>query len=230
MALSLVQTIANSVSAATSLTVTPGATTGANHLLVLSIVDADVTTAPTITDTAGNTWVKAVSSDYTYPRQGLIYYCQNAAAITSVTITPSASQYIYAQFYEVSGIATSGALDVTISASGSSTAPTATTAATSVASEFAVGFIGDNASGGTISGVTSGWTAQTQIHPNSGAGMFPAYQILSATGTVTLAGTLNVSLQWGVYVATFKAAAAAAVVVPPPLVINQAALIRASIW
>lgn len=220
MTISLVQTSAASTSGATSLSNTPGAATTAGNLLILSIVDVDGTTAPTISDTAGNTWTSAgVSLEYTYPRQALIYYCSDAASISSVTITPSSSQIIYAQLYEVSGCATVSPLDVAISASGSSAAPTATTGTTTDASEFTVGLFANNAPLAGLSGVTSGWTTQAEIHPASSAGLYPAYRILSATGAVTLAGTWSASVAWGVLIATFKAGAGPATANPIVMVV-----------
>ncbi|MEO8899120.1 MAG: VCBS repeat-containing protein [Candidatus Dormibacter sp.] len=205
---------AANASAGTSFTLGGITATAAHQLLVADIIMRTAappsTAVATFTDNAGNTWHKAVADNPAgVAMSGEIWYAFNATGgVTSVTATTAASSGIIIRFYEINGATTTDPLDKVVTATGASTAPNSgATAATSQASEVAIGSIGWATSVTTISALTGGFTTDATV-VNTSAGVDSneqdGHQVTSATGTLDFAGTLSASHAWVASIATFK--------------------------
>ena len=204
----------------TTLSATPGATTGAGDLLVAVIKVRNTSAAATVSavnDSGANTWTKAAGV-----AQGQadmeVWYTAGAAADTSVTVTVSASSAIAFTVLDVTGAQTNP-LDQTATAAASSTTPSAGPTGTTVqASELAVGAVGWNGTP-TPSGETAGYTLtaiQKSTATGSATGEESGYQLLSATGAQTYGATLSASVAWSAAIVTFKLGNGS----PPPSITN----------
>ena len=184
-----------------------------------------------VTDSAGNTYTKAVSHRSgidSAATAGGIYYKENAAALASGgTITIDWTGAVAPVVKGVSawyteGIATTGALDQIGVASGTSTTPSVSTSgATAQADEITFGII---AVEGPVGGTD--WTQDASpayAAPPDRASTFGAvvesnqallggHFIETATGTKTYNPTIGVSREWVAVIATFKAEAGGAVI------------------
>jgi len=210
--LSVVQSFgAANTSAGTTLVATPSVGTTTGDLLVATI-RTRVTTAPAatvtgVTDSAGNTWVKATSVVSGSLSDGEVWYAANATSDTSVTATVSVSSAVAFTVIEVAGAAAATPLDQTATKSGSSTAPSVgPTSPTTQANEIVIADIGWNTSL-TVTGQSAGYVT-TQVEQSKvssdNSGEQAAWQILSATGTPTYAATLSGSVAWTGVIATFS--------------------------
>jgi hypothetical protein len=190
-------------------TLTP---TSGNNLIAAVVVRNGVTGA---SGPAG--WTKAVEIIGTSFATS-IWYLENysGSGAQTYTWTQAASDSMEAVVVEVSGLATSGSLDVTASnTSGTATNPvdSGTTATTATANEFWLAAMGSSGTGNrTISGLTAGWTQD--VTENSSVAthathVTDVYQIASATGTAHAQFTLSTAQVWNACVATFKAGASA---------------------
>jgi len=211
-AASVVQSFgAANTSAGTTLVATPSVGTTTGDLLVATI-RTRVTTAPAatvtgVTDSAGNTWVKATSVVSGSLSDGEVWYAANATSDTSVTATVSVSSAVAFTVIEVAGAAAATPLDQTATKSGSSTAPSVgPTSPTTQANEIVIADIGWNTSL-TVTGQSAGYVT-TQVEQSKvssdNSGEQAAWQILSATGTPTYAATLSGSVAWTGVIATFS--------------------------
>ncbi len=194
----LVQTVHGDTTGATSLTITITAS-GSGNLLLVSF-NAYKTTVSSVVDSAGNTWTQ----DWYATHSSINAYgyhlptTSNAGGITSVTITIAASADLAASVDEWSGVtsttngtAPSGTGDAATASSGSLT--------TTNANNLLWGAIGTDVE--TVSAVATGWTSEGTVTTNNVA-ITAAYQVVSATGSYTLSGTLSSS---GIYAVDFVA-------------------------
>lgn len=217
---------ANATGGAT-LSASPSATTGAGDLLVALTTDRNTTAlAPvsSVTDSAGNSWVRAVSVAHGTHAEGEIWYAANSASLTSsqavmVTVggTSASTSAVAFTVLDVSG-ASASPLDTTATKSGSrQPASTGTTAATAQASEIAVGDIGWNASV-TPSGQTAGYTTsavEQSTVSGSAAGEQAAWDLLTAVGPTSYSATLSSpAVAWTGAIATFRTGTST----PPPTI------------
>jgi phosphatidylinositol-3-phosphatase len=205
-----------------TLSASPSAATTAGDLLVALIRDRNTSAlAPvsSVTDTAGNHWVRDVSVTRGSHVDGEIWSVGNAASIASsqtITVTvggaSAATSAIAFSVLDVTG-ASASALDATATNSGTTQpASTGTTATTAQASEIAIGDIGWNFSV-TPSGQTAGYTTtaiEQSTVSGSAAGEQAAWQLLTATGPRSYSATLSPSsVAWTGAIATFRVGAPA---------------------
>lgn len=194
---------------ATTLTVTPDAATTTGNLLVLCVgLASSGTTISGVSDSAGNTWVQgadAISSGGSLRRHAAIWYCANAASVTSVTITVSANDYIGLNLSEWSGMATSSVVDVTATSTPSATATTIRTgSATPTTSVILVGCTTVAWEANAPGSLTAGWTGLTDY--NAASYNRAAYK--AASGTAQEATwTVAVAQVWAGALVAFKEAA-----------------------
>jgi hypothetical protein len=197
---------------------TAGATsaTSTGDLLVAAVRTRTTTTGvlatvSSVTDTASNTWQKAVSISSGTQADEEIWYASNAASIASggsVTVSVSNPAAIAFTVLDVSG--GSSSLDVTAASKGNSTVasagPTPTLAA---ANEMAVADIGWNGAV-TVSGQTAGygtypnapWSEQSTVSGGK-AGEQVAWEVSTSTTPVSYGATLSSSVTWTDAIATF---------------------------
>jgi phosphatidylinositol-3-phosphatase len=198
--------------AGSTLSASPASATSAGDALVATIRVRNTLTKPaviSVTDSAGDTWVKAAAVTSGTQADGEIWYVATAGSILtsgSVTVTVGAGSAIAFTVLELTG-ASATPLDQVATSSGTSTvASSGTTPSTSQSSEIAVANIGWNATS-TPSGQTAGYTT-TSIEQatvsGSAAGEQAAWRLLSATGPQTYAATLSASAAWTGAIATFE--------------------------
>ena len=159
-----------------------------------------------VADNKGDTWTRATAANPSTRIGAEVWYTAGApAGVTSVTVTYSTSVNPVVRFYEISN---ASALDRATSASGTSTAPSSgTTATTTSPNEVVIGDIGYVTTTASISGITPGFAADALLrnpasnHQNSEQG---GHEAVSATGTFSFSGTLSGSQSWAAIVATFE--------------------------
>jgi len=189
-----------------TLTLTLGSnTTGGNCLVAITGINqpGDLNLAGiTLGGSAGN-W----GSVYTYDATDVAYLAfwadpGCAGGQTQVVITgPSGTTQLYADVYEVSGLASTlgGLLDRSVhhEVDGTGAAWTSTaTATTTQASEIAFGIVnGFNNAGGavTLTGPSSPWVNEPQITPTTPSFQMTGYNILSSEAAITYNGTSNMT-------------------------------------
>lgn len=188
----------------------------AGNLLVCAIGSAgDVTN---VTDTAGNTWAKAVDGDTGGTDiYGDIWYAMNCAAgANTVSLTGGFGGFEAIAVAEYSGVTTSPALDrtaVATDATGADLTPdSGATATTTQADELLVGAIANQEAQSCVWG--GSFTERYDGVPASRT-VTLADRVVAATGAYGAAGTLaGGSPHWVALIATFKAAAAGAAAGP----------------
>ncbi len=235
MALSEVQEVALTGGASSTSLSDPGFTatgSAAGTGLVIAVAfrnsSSPATSVSSITDSAGNTWVKAIADNPATRNQAAeIWYVDPSTyipGVTTYTITFAAACVAVARFYEISGGASSWLDQAVKGAGANSSAPTVSTATLAQASEFAISIIGIGSNAATLSGLTSGWSTSTMDINGSSPTTeeTSGHQITAATTALTFAGTISIARVWSDLIATFKAAAAVSGRPPAPLVVRQA--------
>jgi phospholipase C len=211
-------------SAGNQLRISPKAPTNAGDALVAVVEvrrNRGLTTVASVTDTSGDSWVRA-SSVHTGTTDEEQWYAANTRSIATsgkVTIRTALSGAIAVTVIEMQGIAPGAPLDVTAINSGvSAPASVGPTATTIDADEIAIADIGWT--GAVIpSGQTAGYTLlprQQSTVGGEGTGEAAAVQVLSATGTQTFADMLSASVPWTGIIATFEAAPVQPTPTPSP--------------
>lgn len=204
-----VERFVGSFASQTSTTVVTPTTTVAAVTRAIMMIHSNVNkTASSIVDSVGNTWtVHTTGSDGT--RAHSIASCQVVTPITNadtITITWSSatSSTTAVMLWEVSGMATSSAFDVS-SGNGETTGTTRTSNATAglaQADELVVGITSQTNSSTPTAG--AGFTLGTPLIANF---VVAEYQIVSSTtGVAATFNTMQVGSQTRTTVATFKAA------------------------
>lgn len=183
------------------------ANTAGNAIIVVVAYDGAATNISGVTDTKGNTYTKAILSGGN--TNVSIWYALNIGAQTSNVVTVGGAfndGVVIAQ--EFSGLATTGALDKTASATGSNggTLTLGTTAATTTASQLVIGALEfDYFTGDTLS-VGSGYSNFVTAHSNFASGAMES-KIIAATGTqtATVVASDTQFYSWSGAIATFSA-------------------------
>ena len=237
MAIAFVQEAgATETATSTTLAVTISTTAG-NCLAAFVALGHSSASVSGIADTAGNTWAKAVGVAVRNP-DAEIWVALDAAAVTSVTVTASATVTMVVAVQEWSGVATASAVDQTATdnSAGSTAFSSGTTATTTQADEVAVaiGGLAGTAGGDTLTSPQGGWTLGPQRKSQTNTAnttLYTGYLILSATGTQVLNATMgSSSLGWEGAIVTLKGAGAAPTAMPArPRVVSQA-VTRSAVW
>jgi hypothetical protein len=188
---------AGTVSATTPVTVTR--TTAAGNLLVALCSRTSATDVfTTITDTAGNTWTPAVvaPTSGSVGRRVEIWYCANAASITTLSAAFSGAAPGAVTLHEFSGAATASVVDAAFGkVQAATTGPTAAQVTPTQTDDLVIGFIRANAGVAQTYTLDAGsYTAITvpiaehhgiayQIGPTSGAATGPTWTLGTSTGS-----------------------------------------------
>jgi hypothetical protein len=192
-------------SSATSLSAPFSSPTNAGDLLVIAVGWTDNTAAVTsVVDTAGNTYEIAIGpTTYGSDLTQAIYYAAGikAAANNKITVTFDISANgADLRAAEYAGLNPTAPLDVSATASGSSTSANSGAVTTRTARELLIG---------------AGMTSDT-FSPTASAGFSLAHggvtangniyedEIVSATGSYSAGGTLSPSAEWVMQLATFR--------------------------
>jgi Subtilase family/Putative Ig domain len=188
----------------------------AGNLILVFVRMSSATQTVTLTDTAGNTYIQAVtqvqSSDN---HQSYLFYAKNISSAAGNTVTAtfsSTNNHPWMAIYEFQGLSAMNPLDQTASAQGASSAPTSgPTPTTTATNELVFGGAGlaSNYSGTLAAG--SGF-ALVENDP-SGSPAATEIGLVSSTGSYTATFGLNSSPNWTALIATFAAGGPVAPVV-----------------
>jgi hypothetical protein len=187
------------VSASAPLTVTHAVPVGDQVEVTLGTSGAAAVVG--LSDSKGNTYSPVASATGGTPQTFKYRMTAATALAAGDTITPTFSTA--GQAYNVIAFGCSGvsATDKTNPNSGTSTTPSATSAALSSAYQLAVGAI-SNGNGGGSPTWAAGWTVLATAHNGSTQWTSAAYKTVAATTAVTASATI-VSAAWTALVATF---------------------------
>ena len=195
---------------ATTIAVTMAAAPANGNTLVAVIATRGTTGGRVsgITQT-GATWSRATESTNSGGSTTEIWYASNiSGGGTDITITQALLRSA-AVVIEYSGVLSASPLDQVSSSTGSSTAAaTGTTLATTLANELWIGGIGI-ADGRRTLNSPYGNTFTVVASPKSGttssdAMIYALEKMVSATGTASTSGTINISDAWSGAIATFR--------------------------
>jgi hypothetical protein len=194
-----VQDVKNHGSSATASATWDTATTEGN-LLVLVVTNRD---GNAVTTPAG--WTLAEERRVAASQTIYVFYKQGAASESgAVNATLSGSVPWQAYLLEYAHIAPTGALDVTVDATGTSTTPsTGTTATTTQAQELWLGIL-NQGSGAVHTLPTNGFTIVDQSQ-ESGHSTAVLEKTVTATGTASTSTTTSSGSAWVGVMVTFKA-------------------------
>jgi hypothetical protein len=182
----------------------PNVTIPAGSLIIINVGALSTTTIATCADTAGNVYTLAVSVTSNNERL-YQFYCPNSLALVAGTITVTFNATNAHKIMAIGHVAnalTSSPLDKTASSTGTSTAPTVSTATTTFGNEVAVGFLGIGSS--TATQTFDPDYVHDNNKPDGTWRIEQAHLILSATGIQTFNPTLSASVEWAILLATYK--------------------------
>ncbi|MGA2221363.1 MAG: YDG domain-containing protein, partial [Verrucomicrobiia bacterium] len=206
----------------TSLTLKPTVAVAVNNTVILAIVlNNDNTPTVTVTDSGGNTYTKDadLASSANYQARTLVFSAPVTVALTtSSTITLHFSgtgvNEVNVSGVKVTGLVAASRVDKTATATGTGTSPSSgNTATTTQAGELLIGAIGlDISTGSPTFTAGANYTALpakiiTGIPSGGWFGIYPEYQIVSATGAYAANGTFSGGVNdWVAAIVTYKAA------------------------
>ncbi len=206
---------ANDGSATTASTAFPG-NTGAGDLIVVAVSwDTSGSAQAGVSDSQGNKYVLATTSNNTTTFQALaIYYAANikgGADTVTVTLNPSAG-YRRLEIQEYSGVATTNPVDVTaqnINLNGGTNTDgvTSTNATTTADGDLIFGVATQDSGTDTISAGT-GFTHREAVNNGSDNPMLTEDLTQSAAGSVAATFTLSAAGSYQAQMVAFKAAGA----------------------
>jgi hypothetical protein len=187
-------------------TITFNSSSVSGNLIVVSFtLDRTDRTVTSITDNKSNSYTLALGPTDITNWRAYTYYASNitggGSAIT-ITITLSGATNAYFEIFasEFSGLATASPLDQTSSATGTSTAINSGAKTTTQAAELIYGYAENNDN----PHVTPPLVQRENLNNNFGT----ADRTVTATGTYSVAGTLDSAADWHCHMLTFKAALA----------------------
>lgn len=198
---------------ATTASVTLTITVPAGATIVVCVVDVMGTAiaAPSDATNGSYTQIATLGMNNNTAANGAcaMYYFQNSASLTSITLTYTGSagsgRSISAVY--LTGVPTTGVLDtaVTNTGFGSSTAPTVTSAGTAgQSSEMLIAMVGYFQSGTFTQDTGNGWSTPPNADTGTNAQLGAGSQINTGTGTKTFAPTLGTARTWATIIAGFK--------------------------
>jgi hypothetical protein len=204
--ITLVQSTAAQGMAVTSVSAQFPSANAAGNLIIAFVRMSSTWQTVTVTDTAGNTYMEAVSQVQTVDdHQVHIFYAKNiAGGANAVTAHFSATNnHPWIAVYEYSGLNATAPLDQTAHAQGNSSTPSSgATAATTSSNELVFAATGLPASYTGGAGAGTGYALMQQDTATSPAANEAG--ITSSAGSVTGVFSLGTAANWTAVVATFK--------------------------
>jgi len=160
----------------------------------------------TVTDSQGNTYRKAFQSNQTGDGDTFaLYYAENIkAGANAVQVAVSSSTTLRLAILEYSGVATSGSLDVTATAQGSSSSVSTGSVTTTASGDLLLGVIMTGSSANFIAG--SGYNIEQGVPGKPNTKLVSEDQVQASAGSVSVSASLGAADQWGAGLAAFKAA------------------------
>lgn len=186
----------NTVSSATTQTITVSTGTTANDAIIVSLANTSAAGAVvnSVTDSKSNTYNRIGTAVVTHQFADMWIALGTTALTTSDTITvtfSTTSGTKNAVAVGCSGVATASAVDQDVTFNqGSGTSPSVTTGTLSQATEMAIGLI-NNQNLGTAPTFGGGFTQVAQQHSGTNAYTTIAYLATSSTSAVTFSATIG---------------------------------------
>ena len=206
---SLVQAMgATETATATTLTGTFAAPSTAGNLLVLSasVYTGATNTITSVTDSAGNTWIKIGAFFVSgHNSDGEMWYSPNAKSVTTVTVTTNSAASVAFEVQEFAGIAKVNPLDVSAGTSNTGTTAGSGSVTPGIANELVVGFVAGHGNTQPIAVTSPGYTTQTQqTTTGTIATVVSGYKVLGAPSAQTFSGSFSSAMYWAAGIAVFK--------------------------
>lgn len=213
--MSLVQAVGNdNGSGATTLTVSLGAVTAGNLLVVCCGVQSRLVTG--VADDVNGAWTEAFAQTNQFAAPGIWYFQNTGSGTPTVTLTFSASTASSAIAWEESGVLTSSAFDKEAHSSTTNSAAwnSGATSTTSQANTVGFGFVSSANAPSGFAG-DSGWTALSGTGITSGSrynsadgnDVFVCRREYTSTGTYSATGTRSAANNWCAGIVIFKQSA-----------------------
>jgi Phosphoesterase family len=202
---------------ATALSASTNVATGAGDLLVAAVKVRDPTALAkvmSITDSAKNSWVRAISVIQGLHADAEIWYSTAASSVSSLTVAVNGAAALAMTVLDVTGTISNPQDRTTALSGNNATASTGATSATTQANEIVIAAIGWNTKV-TPSAQTAGYnTTATEQSTASGnaTGEQAAWRVVNTIGTQMYGATLSSAVSWTGTLVTFKAGT----VTPPP--------------
>ncbi len=218
----------NDASGTTVFAAFPGNTSAGDLIVVAVSWDTSSSAQASVSDSQGNTYVRATTSNNTTTFQALaVYYAANikgGADTVTVTLNPSAG-YRRLQIQEYSGVAITDPVDVTsqnIDLNGDTTTDgvTSTNAVTTANGDLIFGVATQDSGTNTISAGT-GFAQRLELNNGSDNPMVAEDRTQSAAGSVAATFTLSAAGSYQAQMVAFKAAGTMAQSAPPPIAYVQ---------
>jgi hypothetical protein len=186
-----------------------GVPTGA-QIIVFASDAGSSTTAPTVADTATNTYTKEVAlsnNGITADGQGVVLRARTGTALVNgntITYTsPVGSSAVSVIAAYITGLQNAAASSGGLSASGSGTAATTGAATPGAANDISVGCVTSNTTQASLV-LPAGWNLLSTAQLTTPA-LIAGWKPNAPTGTVTFAATLGTTGPWAAMVAHFPA-------------------------
>jgi hypothetical protein len=185
--------------------------TGSGDLLLITVgMHATAGPSPTIvsiTDSRGETWLRAVANNPTTSTYSAeLWYVPNAVAgVTSAVITVSGDAYWQGHYQEVTGVSATRTVLDRVSSGASTTASSVSSGpiTTTAAREFVVATTVWDGATGLLYPSNGGWNSDpTQTYVPA---ELHAYQTASSPGRFSFDGRMTPAASWVVLIASFKA-------------------------
>ena len=193
---------------ATSLTGTFAAPSTAGNLLVLSasVYTGATNTLTSVTDSAGNTWIKIGAFFVSgHNSDGEMWYSPNAKSVTTVTATTNSAASVAFEVQEFAGIAKVNPLDVSAGTSNTGTTAGSGSVTPGIANELVVGFVAGHGNTQPIAVTSPGYTTQPQqTTTGTIATVVSGYRVLGSPSAQTFSGSFSSAMYWGAGIAVFK--------------------------
>jgi hypothetical protein len=191
-------------------TLTGAASAGSKAFIDIAVGNPNSVTVNSVTDSRGNTWTIEQQLNNGTTVKAARAYAQVGTALQvgdTITVTLSASSQRWSVVaYYFTGLVSSGPLDKTASATGSSTSPSVGPSATTTqADELVLACYGTTTDAATAYGSNTLIAQQVTAAGSTERRIVSTYRIVSSTGTQSASATLASSQLWVALLGTYKA-------------------------
>ena len=202
---------ATETSAATSLTTVLPTPTKSGGLLVLTagVYTGTTNRITSVTDSAGNTWVRAGAyASAGHYSDGELWYAANAKPTTSVLARTASAAVMATTLMEFSGVATSSPLDLSAGASNTGTSAASGPVTPTASNELVVGFAAGHGSTQPMVVNSAGFTPlpQRTSAASTVTSVVTAYRLTTAGTPVSMTATFGKAMYWAAGIFVFRPA------------------------
>ena len=202
---------ATETAAATSLTTVLPTVTRSGDLLVLtaSVYTGTTNRITSVTDSAGNTWVRAGAyATAGHYSDGELWYAANSKPTSSVNARTTSAAVVATTLMEFSGVSTSSPLDTSSGTSGTGSSAASGSVTPTASNELVVGFTAGHGSTQTMLVNAAGFTPLPQRTSGAStvASVVPAYRLTTVGMPVSMTATFGSAMYWAAGIVVFRPA------------------------